>query len=86
MALALARAIVVDGGFDAGSVLAAYREWVRSEPFDVGHTVRAALREHRANPDSQANGSLMRVSPLALSRPRSAPRGSRRTSPVETAD
>jgi ADP-ribosylglycohydrolase len=31
----------------------------------MGHTVRAALAG-RPNPDSQANGSLMRVSPLAV--------------------
>ena len=41
------------------------RAWQRSGPFDIGNTVRAAL-EGEANPASQANGSLMRVSPLAV--------------------
>jgi ADP-ribosylglycohydrolase len=65
MALALARSIVARGGFDADAALRAYRSWMSSDPFDVGHTVRAALRQ-RPNPSSQANGSLMRVSPLAI--------------------
>jgi ADP-ribosylglycohydrolase/fructose-1,6-bisphosphatase/inositol monophosphatase family enzyme len=65
MALALARAIVARDGFESGTVLQAYRDWVRSDPFDVGNTVRGALH-HDPNPTSQANGSLMRVSPLAI--------------------
>jgi ADP-ribosyl-[dinitrogen reductase] hydrolase len=65
MALALARATVVRKGFDPGAAAEAYREWVRSEPFDVGNTVRAALYG-RSNPASQANGSLMRASPLGV--------------------
>jgi ADP-ribosylglycohydrolase/fructose-1,6-bisphosphatase/inositol monophosphatase family enzyme len=65
MALALGRAIVARGGYDGAHALAAYRDWLRSGPFDVGATTRAALGG-AARPDSQANGSLMRVSTLAL--------------------
>ncbi len=65
MALALARKIVAEGRYDPLAALASYRAWLRSGPFDVGGTVRAALAD-RANPASQANGSLMRVSPLAI--------------------
>jgi ADP-ribosyl-[dinitrogen reductase] hydrolase len=65
MALALTRAIVEGGGYDPARVLDAYRRWFASSPFDVGHTVSAAL-EGRPNGDSQANGSLMRASPLGL--------------------
>ncbi len=65
MALALGRQILADGRYDAAAVLESYRAWLRSEPFDVGGTVRAALVD-RANPASQANGSLMRASPLAM--------------------
>ena len=43
----------------------AYREWLRSSPFDVGGTVGAALRDH-PNPGSQANGSVMRAAPLGI--------------------
>jgi ADP-ribosylglycohydrolase/fructose-1,6-bisphosphatase/inositol monophosphatase family enzyme len=65
MALALARSLVARGGFDGARVVEAYRRWARSEPFDIGTTTRAALNGYLMG-DSQANGSLMRVSPLAV--------------------
>jgi ADP-ribosylglycohydrolase len=65
MALALARSILARGRFERESAAEAYRFWLRSSPFDVGGTVGAALRD-RPNPASQANGSLMRVSPLGV--------------------
>jgi ADP-ribosyl-[dinitrogen reductase] hydrolase len=65
MALALARSIVAQGGFEREAAAEAYSAWLRSSPFDVGATVSAALRD-RPNPASQANGSLMRASPLGV--------------------
>ncbi|HSD27345.1 MAG TPA: ADP-ribosylglycohydrolase family protein, partial [Vicinamibacteria bacterium] len=65
MAMALARSIVSEDRFDRAAVKRAYQEWLRSGPFDVGGTVRAALAE-RLNPHSKANGSLMRASPLGI--------------------
>jgi ADP-ribosylglycohydrolase/fructose-1,6-bisphosphatase/inositol monophosphatase family enzyme len=65
MALALARSIVDEGRYSAASALAAYGRWRSSGPFDVGSTVEAALAG-RPNPQSQANGALMRASPLGL--------------------
>jgi fructose-1,6-bisphosphatase/inositol monophosphatase family enzyme/ADP-ribosylglycohydrolase len=65
MALALARSILAEAGFERAAVLGAYREWLRSSPFDVGGTVGAALRGH-PDPASQANGSVMRASPLGV--------------------
>jgi ADP-ribosylglycohydrolase len=65
MALALARSILAEAGFERTAVLGAYREWLRSSPFDVGGTVGAALRGH-PDPASQANGSVMRASPLGV--------------------
>ena len=65
MALALARAIVAGGGYDEARVRDAYRAWLASGPFDVGHTTRAALTG-APPPGSQANGSLMRASPLGI--------------------
>lgn len=65
MALALARSILDDGGYDADAALRAYREWQDSRPFDIGNTVSAALAG-RPLPASQANGSLMRASPLGV--------------------
>ena len=65
LALTLGRSILEQGRYEPEAALAAYRAWLRSGPFDVGGTIRAALAD-RANPASQANGSLMRVSPLAV--------------------
>jgi ADP-ribosylglycohydrolase len=65
MAMALARSIVAEERFDRAAVKRAYQEWLRSEPFDIGGTVRAALAD-RLNPHSKANGSLMRASPLGI--------------------
>lgn len=65
MALALARSILEGGAYDPQRALAAYRTWLDSRPFDVGHTTRGALTG-QLNPGSQANGSLMRVSPLGV--------------------
>lgn len=70
MALALARSILAAGGFDAGRAGQAYVAWGASHPFDVGSTTRmglAALQGRgRPNPESQANGALMRVSPIGI--------------------
>lgn len=65
LALALARSIVAQGGYDAQRARGAYQSWLLSQPFDVGRTTRAAL-EGRLLVDSQANGALMRASPLGL--------------------
>jgi ADP-ribosylglycohydrolase/fructose-1,6-bisphosphatase/inositol monophosphatase family enzyme len=65
MALALARSIVAAGGPDPAAAFAAYEAWGASGPFDMGHTTRSAL-SGRPIAKSQANGSLMRASPLAV--------------------
>jgi len=65
MALMLARSLAKQSRFDAGAVREAYRYWLDSAPFDCGNTVRAALIG-TPNHDSQANGALMRVSPLGI--------------------
>jgi ADP-ribosyl-[dinitrogen reductase] hydrolase len=66
MALMLARAIVRHGHYDPQQALAAYRHWINSPPFDVGMTTSAALRRGELSRSSQANGSLMRCSPLGI--------------------
>jgi ADP-ribosylglycohydrolase len=91
MALSLARSIVAHGGYDPGAALDADVAWLRSGPFDIGGTTRAALGAAAAEApgparlarvaeealtDSQANGSLMRCSPLGVlgaGRPAEAP-------------
>jgi ADP-ribosyl-[dinitrogen reductase] hydrolase len=89
LALALARSLIRLGRFEAGEAARAYATWFESHPFDVGHTTRAALvaaaaalRAGRdpaeaaraaARPESRANGSLMRISPLGIFGHRLAP-------------
>ena len=65
MALALARSLVRNGGCSIEDVRASYVRWKKSRPFDIGTTTRCGLKD---NPilDSQANGALMRVSPLGI--------------------
>ena len=65
MALALARSILRTGQYDEREAERAYEDWLNSNPFDVGSTIGSALRG-RKNPESQANGALMRVSPLGI--------------------
>ena len=65
MALALARSLAARGAYDARAVREAYVAWLASEPFDKGSTITVALTG-RPNLQSQANGSLMRISPLGI--------------------
>ncbi|MGA7732913.1 MAG: ADP-ribosylglycohydrolase family protein [Chloroflexia bacterium] len=81
MALALARTLVRHG-WDVELVAGAYADWLESKPFDVGNTVGQSVRamlqarksggslagaaERHGNKASEANGALMRQSPLAL--------------------
>ena len=65
MALLLARMLVQKGAYDPQSALEEYRYWLRSRPFDCGNTIHAGLTGN-PNPHSQANGALMRVSPLGI--------------------
>jgi ADP-ribosylglycohydrolase/fructose-1,6-bisphosphatase/inositol monophosphatase family enzyme len=82
LALLLARTLVAAGTFDSERVARAYHFWLHSRPFDCGMTVTHALRgiapadieagraaeaaRRAANGESQANGALMRISPLAI--------------------
>lgn len=65
MALSLARTIISQGTYDPEKVRVAYLSWLDSDPFDCGGTVLSGLRGHH-NPGSQANGALMRISPLGI--------------------
>ena len=71
LALCLARTLIARHGYDRTATYAAYRSWLQSDPFDVGTTTWAGLSgehppESQRPSTSQANGSLMRCSPLAL--------------------
>jgi len=81
MALALDRTLV-QHGFDVEQIARSYATWMDSPPFDSGGTTRqalfpavAALQEgqpvaeaarNHASRSSEANGALMRQSPLAV--------------------
>ncbi|MFP4380588.1 MAG: ADP-ribosylglycohydrolase family protein [Candidatus Sumerlaeia bacterium] len=65
MALLLARMLVRTGAYDSGTALKEYQYWLHSEPFDCGMTIAGGLQGN-PNPDSQANGAMMRVSPLGI--------------------
>ena len=65
MALLLARMLVEHRAYDPGIARKAYVYWLESGPFDYGMTISSGL-SGRPNPDSQANGAMMRVSPLGI--------------------
>ncbi|MBN1827045.1 MAG: ADP-ribosylglycohydrolase family protein [Candidatus Eisenbacteria bacterium] len=65
MALGLARMLVERRGYDREGARAVYVEWIDSGPFDCGNTIAQGLRG-RPNEESQANGALMRISPLGV--------------------
>ena len=65
LALMLARTVVRDGGMTQERVRRSYWGWLESGPFDVGITTEVGLTE-LPNVESQANGALMRVSPLGI--------------------
>jgi len=72
LALALARTLLTPRGYVDEQAATAYGAWRESRPFDVGGTIGAATggkaRAARAaaSQSSQANGALMRQSPLAI--------------------
>lgn len=70
MALALARSLVGEGYYYPEAVGRAYVAWGASHPFDIGTTTRMGLSaiegRGRPNRESQANGALMRVSPIGI--------------------
>ena len=65
MALLLARMLVKQGTYNATAAQEAYIYWLNSGPFDCGMTVATGLRGD-PNPESQANGAMMRASPLGI--------------------
>ena len=70
MAVTLLRSMFDDTGtrflgYDADRAFAGYVRWMNSDPIDLGGTTASGL-SGMPNPSSQANGALMRVSPLAM--------------------
>jgi len=65
MALLLARMLSNNTRYEPSMAAEYYRFWLDSEPFDCGNTIRNAL-SGLCTVNSQANGALMRVSPLGI--------------------
>ena len=65
MALMLARMLIKQRRYDPEEARKAYAFWINSAPFDCGSTVSSGLRG-RVKADSQANGAMMRISPLGI--------------------
>lgn len=65
MAFCLHSALEDANGWDAALTLSYYREWLATDPPDVGEATEAALLG-KPNPESQGNGALMRVMPIAM--------------------
>ena len=84
LALALARSILAQGGYAAREAFQAYGNWLASKPFDCGLTMQAALTG-RPDPQSQANGSLMRASPLGILACAQTPREAARLARLDAA-
>ncbi len=75
----MARSLAAKGEYNADDAALRYLAWYRSGPFDVGNATRQAFGgevrkdrgvadqlEARASKSTQANGSLMRASPLGV--------------------
>lgn len=65
MALILARTLIEKQTYNKTDLEKAYLYWYNSNPFDCGNTIGGSLSGYQ-NPDSQANGALMRISPLGI--------------------
>ena len=65
MALLLARMLIEQRIYDSKAAFNTYRFWLDSGPFDCGGTIFAGL-QGQPNFDSEANGAMMRVSPLGI--------------------
>ena len=65
MAIALLRSLLNEHGFNTLAARAQYIDWLSTGPCDVGLTISSALNGSY-NPDSQANGALMRVAPIGI--------------------
>ena len=66
MAMALAGSLATEGRYDSAKVFAAYQRWANSHPIDMGCATSQALRGGHPNSTTEANGALMRVSPLGV--------------------
>lgn len=75
MSLALGRALIRSGGFDANTVCEEFAAWFRTRPIDIGNTCRRGISRYIREGTTQkpynegdaGNGACMRNLPVALS-------------------
>ena len=65
MAIIMLHTMLQRGLYSQEAVKEAYQTWKNSGPLDIGITIFGAL-EGKFNPNSQANGALMRITPLGV--------------------
>lgn len=65
MAIMMLQSILSHGSYSQSLVRKAYQRWRNAGPEDIGITICGAL-DGRMNPNSQANGALMRIAPLGI--------------------
>lgn len=67
MAVALINSIIEGKGYFSDIAKKYYTKWYKSNPFDIGGTTSQALGGYgEKNEASEANGGMMRISPLAV--------------------
>ncbi len=67
LAFSLAFSIIQNKCYKSHYALRFYQQWLQSEPFDVGYTCSSAFKKPASlNYDSQSNGALMRIWPIAI--------------------
>jgi ADP-ribosyl-[dinitrogen reductase] hydrolase len=74
MALALGRALIKSGGWNATAVADSYVDWLKSRPVDIGNTCRRGIQRYMQdaslsgppNDGDAGNGAAMRNLPLVL--------------------
>lgn len=74
MSLAISRALLAAGAWDLQGIADNFLDWMRSQPIDIGATVRKGIRNYQFkgelampfNDWDAGNGALMRMAPIAL--------------------
>lgn len=66
MAISMAKSIIENGSYNPKKAREWYMKWINSNPFDVGNTVGNALYFNQISADSESNGALMRLAPIAI--------------------
>ena len=82
LALALARALVQAGDYDAEAVATAYGRWYASKPYDIGATTRQALAPASRTPATSAMGGKAEAARRAADRNSQSNGSLMRVSPI----